>query len=125
MQIGMAKVATSAEEARQFGILGPCDRVILNRDHLLAEAKREARYMADAGYVPPAPEKVYAAGSELLAALRVGIFMFKEGKYITEHDTVVAEPHGVLLGGQRTVVLANIDDHPPRNHFPGPAVVFI
>ena len=41
LQIGQAKVATSAEEARQMGILGGRDRVVMNRDHLLAEAKKE------------------------------------------------------------------------------------
>ncbi|MCP4423131.1 MAG: enoyl-CoA hydratase/isomerase family protein, partial [Chloroflexi bacterium] len=62
-QIGMAKVATSAEEAREWGILGPCDRVVMNRSHLLAEAKREVLAMAAAGYVPPKPEKVYVGGA--------------------------------------------------------------
>jgi 3-hydroxyacyl-CoA dehydrogenase len=67
-QIGLAKVATSAEEARQFGILGPADRVVMNRDHLLAEAKREVLNMAAGGYRPPVPEKIYAAGRDALAA---------------------------------------------------------
>ncbi len=71
-QIGLAKVATSAEEARQMGILGPADRVILNRDLLLAEAKREVLHMVADGYKPPLPEKIYAAGRDALAALRVG-----------------------------------------------------
>ena len=44
-QIGQAKVATSAEEGRQIGFLGPADRVVMNRDHLLAEAKRTALAM--------------------------------------------------------------------------------
>lgn len=90
MQIGQAQVATSAVEAREFGILGLNDRIVMNREHLLAEAKREARYMADAGYVPPVPEKIYAAGRDMLAALRVGIYMFTEGKYITDYDAVIA-----------------------------------
>jgi 3-hydroxyacyl-CoA dehydrogenase len=88
-QIGMAKVATSAEEARQFGILGPQDRIVLNRAHLLAEAKREALHLAH-NYQPPLPEKIYAAGRDALAALRVGIFMFKESKNITEYEAHIA-----------------------------------
>jgi 3-hydroxyacyl-CoA dehydrogenase len=99
MQIGTAKVATSAEEARQFGILGSSDRVVLNRDHLIAEAKREARFMADAGYVPPLPEKIYAAGRDVLSALRVGIWQFHEGGYITDYDQVVAEKVAYVLTG--------------------------
>ncbi len=62
VQIGQAKVATSAEEARQMGILGPADRMVINREHLLTEAKREAVHMAAAGYHPPAPELIYAGG---------------------------------------------------------------
>ena len=100
-QIGMAKVATSAEEAREFGILQHGDRVVMNRDYLLAEAKKEARHMADTGYRPPAPEKVYAAGRDGLAALRVGAYMFKEGHYISEYDQHVANKLSyVLCGGE-------------------------
>ncbi|MFQ5616495.1 MAG: enoyl-CoA hydratase-related protein, partial [Anaerolineales bacterium] len=99
--VGQAKVATSAEEARQFGIPGPCDRVVMNRDHLLAEAKREVLAMAAAGYIPPRPEKVYAAGRDALSALRVAIYMFREGGYITGYDTVVGEKLAyVMTGGE-------------------------
>lgn len=103
LQIGQAKVATSAEEARQMGILGPCDRVVMNRDHLIAEAKKEVLSMVAAGYHPPAPEPVYAAGRDALAALRVGAWMFKEGKYITEYDTHIASKLAyVMCGGDLT-----------------------
>jgi 3-hydroxyacyl-CoA dehydrogenase len=99
-QIGQAKVATSAEEARQFAILGPSDRVILNRDHLLAEARREVLHMAAAGYHPPAPELLYAAGRDALANLFVGAWSFKEGKYITAYEEVIAKKLAhVMTGG--------------------------
>lgn len=102
-QIGMAKVATSAEEARAFSILGPCDRVVVNRGHLLAEAKQEALNMATAGYTPPMPEKIYAAGRDYQGALKVGIYMYKEGKYISEYDSVVAGKLAhVMTGGDIT-----------------------
>ena len=100
IQIGQAKVATSAEEARQMGILGPSDRVVVNREHLLTEAKREAVHMAAAGYHPPAPELIYAGGRESLAALRIGAWTFKEGKYITEYEGVIAgKLANVMAGG--------------------------
>ena len=76
-QVGRAKIATSAEEACQFGILTACDRVVMNRDHLLAKAKHEVLAMVAAGYGPPLPEKIYAAGRDALAALRVAIYVFK------------------------------------------------
>jgi len=103
LQIGQAKVATSAEEARGMGILGPQDRIVMHRDHLLAEAKREVLHMAAAGYHPPAPEPVYAAGRDMLGALRVGAWMFKEGKYITEYDHVIASKLAhIMCGGDLT-----------------------
>ena len=99
-QIGQAKVATSAGEARQMSILGPADRIIMNREHLLTEAKREAMHMAAAGYHPPAPELIYAGGRESLAALQVGAWTFKEGKYITEYEGVIAgKLANVMAGG--------------------------
>jgi len=97
----MGKVATSAEEARQMGILSPQDRVVMNRDYLIAEAKREALHMAHSGYAPPLPEKIYAAGRDYLAALRVGIHMMKEGCYITEYEAVMANQlANVMTGGE-------------------------
>jgi 3-hydroxyacyl-CoA dehydrogenase len=99
-QVGQAKVATSAEEARGFGILGPADRVVVNRDHLLAEARREVLHMVAAGYTPPAPESIYAAGRDALAAIQVAVHMLKLGKQITEFDALVANQFGnVLTGG--------------------------
>ena len=66
-QIGLAKVATSAEEARQMGFLSPRDRVVLNRDLLLTEAEKEVLHLLSIGYQPPMPEKIYAAGRDALA----------------------------------------------------------
>ncbi len=103
LQISQAKVSTSAQEARQMLILNPQDRIVLNRDHLLAEAKREVLHMINSGYHPPAPESIYAAGRDMLGALRVNAFMFKEGKYISEYDHHVANRLAyVMCGGELT-----------------------
>ena len=103
LQIGQAKVSTSAAEARQMAILRDPDRVVMNGDYLLAEAKREALHMAASGYQAPAPEPVYAAGRDMLAALRVGSFMFKEGGYISEYDQHLAGKLAyVMCGGELT-----------------------
>lgn len=99
MQVGTVKVATSAVEAKEIGMLGPADRIVMNQDHLIAEAKREARHMVDSGYTPPPPEKIYAAGRDVLAAVRVGAFMFYEGGYISDHDKLVAEKFAYALAG--------------------------
>ncbi len=98
-QIGTAKVATSAEEARQFGILSSCDRVIFHRDHLLAEAKREVLALSAAGYVPPRSEKIYAGGRDLHAATQVALKAYVEAKQISEYDFKVASKLAYILSG--------------------------
>src|SRR5258708_39046521 len=61
--VGTARVSTSAEEARSFGYLADSDRVVMNRDHLLHEAKPERLAPPAAGYAPPARDRnCYAAG---------------------------------------------------------------
>jgi 3-hydroxyacyl-CoA dehydrogenase len=97
--IGTAKVATSAVEARDFGFLTCADRIVMNRDHLLAEAKAEALHMLHTGWHPPAPEKVYAGGRDLLAALRAGLYMFAQGGYITEYETHIGEKAVYVMAG--------------------------
>jgi 3-hydroxyacyl-CoA dehydrogenase len=100
-QIGLAKVATSAEEARQMGILSPSDRIVMNRSHLIAEAKREVLHMTSVGYQPPVPEKIYASGRDAFAALKVAIYMMKEGKYITDYESHIAGKLAyVMTGGE-------------------------
>jgi 3-hydroxyacyl-CoA dehydrogenase len=103
IQVGQAKVATSAEEARSMNILAPSDRIVMNRDHLLAEAKQEVLHMIASGYRPPAPEPIYAAGRDALAAVRIGAWMFKEGNYITQYDHHIADKLAyVMCGGELT-----------------------
>jgi 3-hydroxyacyl-CoA dehydrogenase len=99
LQIGQAKVATSAEEARGMGILNPQDRVIANRDHLLTEAKREALHLAASGYRPPTPELIYAAGRDMFGAMKIGAWAFKEGNYITEYDSHIATKLAHIIAG--------------------------
>ncbi|HEX5942681.1 MAG TPA: enoyl-CoA hydratase/isomerase family protein, partial [Anaerolineales bacterium] len=103
LQMGQAKVATSAEEARGMNILLPSDLVVLNRDHLLTQAKNEVLHMISAGYKPPAPESIFAAGRDALAALRIGAWMFQEGNYITQYDHHIAGKLAyVMCGGELT-----------------------
>ena len=75
--------------------------MVMNRDHLLAEAKGEVLNMVAAGYKPPLPEKIYAAGRDYLGALKVGVYMMREGRYITEHEHHIARKLAhVMMGGE-------------------------
>jgi 3-hydroxyacyl-CoA dehydrogenase len=99
--IGLAKVATSALEARELGFLEEHDVVVLNPDHLLVAAKREVLDLADS-YTPPAREaSVYAAGLPVLAALELGVQTLQWAGQAGEHDGVVARHLArVLCGGE-------------------------
>ncbi len=99
LQIGQAKVATSAEEARTMGILGPQDRVVINRDHLLTEAKKEVLHMISSGYKPPAPELIYAPGRDMYGAMKIGAWSFREGKYISDYDAHIASKLAYVMAG--------------------------
>lgn len=103
LQMGQAKVATSAEEARGMNIFTPSDRIVMNRDHLLTQAKKEVLHMVESGYQAPAPELTFAAGRDALAAIRIGAWMFKEGGYITQYDHHIAGKLAyVMCGGELT-----------------------
>ncbi len=108
--IGMATVATSAVEARQYGFLTDTDRIVLNREHLLTEAKKEVLHMVDIGYHAPAREKIYAAGRDLLAALRAGVHMFAQGGFITEYEAVIGEKMIFAMTGGELSQAAWVDE---------------
>jgi 3-hydroxyacyl-CoA dehydrogenase len=94
--IGTAKVSVSAVEARDIGYLRPADRIVMDRDILLGEAKREVMYLAQSGYAPPRPEKIYAGGRDMLAALRSSLYQMREGHYI---DYVIGEKLSWIISG--------------------------
>lgn len=97
-QIGLAKVSSSAEEARQMKILSERDRIVVNQDHLLSEAKKVVLELAP-DYRPPLPEPVYAAGRDALAALNVALYQLQDGGFATEHDARVGKELGFVLCG--------------------------
>ena len=77
--IAMAKVSTSAEEARSLGFLRPSDLIAMNRDRQVADAKQTALAMVRAGYHPPAPAQIRVLGREFLAAAKLAIHMLVRG----------------------------------------------
>ena len=98
--IGMAKVSTSAHEARDLGFLRDRDPIVFNRDHLLKTAKEEVEAMAHAGYTPPAPRQaIPVGGDDTLALVEVGLHNFLAGRYISEHDAVIGRHLGHILSG--------------------------
>lgn len=98
-QIGTAKVGASAFEAREHGFLSEADRIVMNNDDLLGRAKQFVLDLAEAGYMPPQREKLYAAGRDGLAAMRVGVWMMQQGGYISEYDAVVGNRLAYVIAG--------------------------
>jgi 3-hydroxyacyl-CoA dehydrogenase len=100
--IAMAKVSTSAAEARTLGLLSLSDRITLNRDRLLLDAKSLAAELAAAGYTPPVPRtQIPAPGLNALGALETGIFLMGEAGYASDHDQKVARWAAYILSGGR------------------------
>jgi 3-hydroxyacyl-CoA dehydrogenase len=96
--IATAKVATSAHEARALGFLTASDRISMNRERVLSDAKARALELVRAGYEPPVPRTdIPAPGESLLAALKMGVHLMRQGDYITDYE--------VKLGGKIAEVL--------------------
>ncbi|HEX4786002.1 MAG TPA: 3-hydroxyacyl-CoA dehydrogenase NAD-binding domain-containing protein, partial [Candidatus Sulfotelmatobacter sp.] len=96
--IATAKVATSAHEARALGFLSDSDRITMNRERVLSDAKARALELARAGYEPPVPRTdIPAPGESLLAALKMGVHLMRQGEFITDYE--------VKLGGKIAEVL--------------------
>jgi len=97
--IGMAKVSMSAQEARDYGYLRSSDTILMNKDLLIAQAKKQARVMADAGYVAPPTPKVTLLGKDGYSALKLMLYIMDESKFITPYDKVVGERIAYVLTG--------------------------
>lgn len=100
MNIATAKVSTSAHEAREMNYLRSFDRIVLNRSQVIAEAKKEALALADAGYVQKQPRSnVWVEGKQGLALFKAGIYGMKLGNYISEHDALIANKLAYAICG--------------------------
>ena len=102
--IATAKVATSADEARGLGFLSSSDRITMNRERVLSGAKARALELVHAGYEPPVLRTaIPAPGENILAALKMGAYMMRQGEFISDHEqklaTKIAE---VICGGNVT-----------------------
>jgi 3-hydroxyacyl-CoA dehydrogenase len=100
--IALAKVATSAEEARTFGFLREEDSYSMNHDRLIADAKQEVLALASTGYVQPQQRTdILALGTGSLSTLKLGIHQMKRGGFISEHDALIGEKLArILTGGE-------------------------
>jgi 3-hydroxyacyl-CoA dehydrogenase len=102
--IAMAKVSTSAQEARGLGFLHDSDNITMSRERVLSDGKARALDLVRAGYEPPQPRgDIPAPGENILAALKMGVHIMRQGEYISDHEVKIATKVAeVLCGGNVT-----------------------
>jgi 3-hydroxyacyl-CoA dehydrogenase len=101
--IGTAQVAKSAMEAQDMMILRGHDRITMNRDRLLAEAKARALELAE-GYAPPQEVALNLPGATGRAAIEMAVRDFELKGMVTPHDRIVVEElKQVLTGGDTDI----------------------
>ena len=108
--IGFAKVATSAKQAVSYGYLTEEDQIVLNRQHILYEAKQAVLSMSS-DYKAPEVESFKLPGSAGRIAFDVSAKgMVKAGK-ISEHDALIGKKLAyVLTGGSKGGPFTSVDE---------------
>ena len=96
----MAKVATSAIEAKKFGYLIDGDVIVANKDELLYVAIAQAKAMFESGYRAPAKKLFPVAGRNVKATLQSSLINMRDGGFISAHDYYISSCIAdVLTGG--------------------------
>ncbi len=100
MNIAMAKVATSAHEAKAMNILRRGDGISIGPRMQLTDAKNAAIALADAGYTQPKQRKdIKVLGRQALGMFHAGAHTMVSGKYISEHDRKISEKLAYIMCG--------------------------
>jgi 3-hydroxyacyl-CoA dehydrogenase len=104
MNIATAKVALSAEEARAMGVLRNSDRISVNKDRQLADAKSAVLELVEAGYTMlPQAKNIKVQGRTGMALFMAGVHGMRMGNYISDHDQKIAiKIANVMCGGDLT-----------------------
>ncbi len=110
MNIAMASVSASAVQARSSGFLGPVDRIVLNRDNLIGEAKKEVLKMVDDGYVPPLRQKLIVMGNAAQGMVNMEVNNLLSGGFLTEHDAFLAKRIAYVMGGGDVISGTAVDE---------------
>ena len=100
LNIGMAKVSTSAEEARRLRYLSPQDSISMNRDRQISDAKQLALDLVRLGYRPGQPrQNIRALGQPAFTKMKLGLHLMRRGEYISDYDVVVGTQLAKVLSG--------------------------
>ena len=97
--IALAHVATSAEEARAIGYLRPSDRITMDPDALIQDAKNLAIGLVTSGYKPRRPRRFKLPGPSGRAAIELFLYQMHKGGYATGHDVTVGKKLATIMTG--------------------------
>ena len=97
--IGFGRVSTSASHAKRLGLLRRIDRITMNRDRVLTDARNWALRLARAGYQPPQAPAISVGGDSVRAALELGIHIAWRGGHISYHDALIGRKLAQVLSG--------------------------
>jgi 3-hydroxyacyl-CoA dehydrogenase len=97
--IAMAKVSTSAHDAMNKKYLSPKDRIVMNQDYLIDEAKKEVLHLYDSGFRPKLKKDIAVTGPTGRAVLQNVVSFMREGGYISEYDGYLANKVAYILTG--------------------------
>ncbi len=110
MKIAMAAVSMSAAQAQGNGYLGQADRIVMNRDNLIGEAKKEVLKMLDDGYAPPSKQPLRVMGDAGQGMVNAEIFNMLNGKFMSEYDAFLAKRIAYVMSGGEVKVGSEVDE---------------
>lgn len=98
--IAMAKVSTSAREAQSMGLMRSIDKITINRDHLIHDAKQTVLAMVMEGYAPPRPrDDIRVMGRDGVAVFDYSMYVMQKSGFISEYDRIVSGKVAYVLCG--------------------------
>lgn len=108
--VAMAKVSTSAADARENNFLCQADGISINSDHLLYDAKQTAIYLYEKGYTAPIRKKVPVTGETGYAALLLGAQSMHVSGFISDHDLTIAKKLAWVIAGGNVPFGSEVDE---------------
>ncbi|HZN94559.1 MAG TPA: 3-hydroxyacyl-CoA dehydrogenase/enoyl-CoA hydratase family protein [Myxococcales bacterium] len=102
LNIGTAKVSTSAEEAREMGFLSRSDGISMSRDLLIADARAHCIGIAESGFRPPRPTHFRLPGRSGRATVDMMLYDMQLNHQISEHDRKIGQHLATVLTGGDT-----------------------
>ncbi|WP_404404643.1 3-hydroxyacyl-CoA dehydrogenase/enoyl-CoA hydratase family protein [Jeotgalibacillus malaysiensis] len=107
--IAMAKVSTSAAEARDYNFLSQSDGISVNGDHLIYDAKQAVLHLAE-NYTQPVKKKVPVVGEPGYATLLLGAQSMYQSGFISEHDLKIAKKLAYVIAGGKVPYGTEVDE---------------